>query len=129
MAKYNRDNGKRWTRREWLITEQLSVFDYHALVESTTQLIFDVYGDPSKGPLRREDYYVLPPEYLDEDALRGRKSITEAILRGIPPEQIETVKQWMRSVRLFLTEREATLGDWKGWQSVINTSAAEHAHL
>lgn len=134
--------------KEQLITEKLPISEYHSLIESTAQLIFEVYGDPSKGPLKKNDYYVPPPEYAEEltdllgrsvelheslpavmpafdaliieDALRARKPVSDSLLRGIPSSQIDTIKQWMRSVRLFLVERQKSLSDWTGWKSIIN---------
>jgi len=129
-----------------IITEKLSLNEYYNLIESTAQLIFELYGDSSKGPLRKEDYYVPPPDYTEEltgllrktvnlhhalpnaiatfdallieNAVRKRQNVADAILRPVPKKQIENLKVWLRSIKLFLSSYENTLSNWSGWESL-----------
>jgi hypothetical protein len=132
---------------EWLITETLSVQEYQTIVESAAQLIFEIYGDPHKGPMSREDYYIPPPEYAEElvsllrrtldlydtlhlilpayDAfvleasLLGRESVSNALLRGATSDHRNKAKVWLRSLRLFLAARQPSLKQWSGWTAVM----------
>ena len=129
-----------------IITERLSLTEYYNLIESTAQLIFELYGDSSKGPLRKEDYYVPPPDYTEEltgllrktvnlhhslphaiavfdaliieKAVRKRQIVADAILRPVSKKQIENLKVWLRSIKLFLASCEPSLTSWNGWESL-----------
>lgn len=129
-----------------IITEKLSLTEYYNLIESTAQLIFELYGDHSKGPLRKEDYYVPPPEYTEEltsllrktvnlhhslpyaisgfdalvieNSIRKRQNISDAILRTVPKKQVESLKVWLRSIKLFLSSCEGSLSNWNGWEGL-----------
>lgn len=133
--------------REWLVTEKLTVQELQTIVESTAQLTYDIYGDPNKGPIKQQDYYVPPPDYTDEligllrrhielydaipmllpgydalvieESLLGRKLMAKSLLRGATASQIEEIRRWLRSVKLFLTARQGTLQNWKGWDSAL----------
>lgn len=133
--------------REWLVTEKLSVQELQTIVESAAQLTYDIYGDPNKGPIRKQDYYVPPPDYTDEligllrrhvelydvipqllpafdalvieESVLGRKLMSKALLRGVSDPKIEEAKRWLRSIKLFLSSRQSSLQDWKGWQAVL----------
>ncbi len=132
--------------KESLVTEKLSPSEYHSLIESTAQFIFDLYGDASKGPLREEDYYVPPPDYTEElinilqrtidlqhalpyavivfDALvlegtlRNRKIVMDAIIRLVPKENISIIINWLRSLKLLLSKNEKALEAWIGWRAL-----------
>jgi hypothetical protein len=133
--------------REWLITEKLTVKELQTIVESTAQLTYDIYGDPNKGPIRQQDYYVPPPDYTDEligllrrhvelydviphllpafdaliveESLLGRKLMSKALLRQASASQIEEAKRWLRSIRIFISSRQPALHDWRGWQAIL----------
>ncbi len=130
----------------WLVTEAVPVEEYRTIVESTAQLIFDTYGDPSRGPLRPQDYEVSPPDYVQELAriiqntatastalpailptfdaeliergLAGRPQMAERMLKRCPAEQVEAAKVWLRGLRLFLVGRKDSLGGWRGWAPI-----------
>ena len=132
--------------KEALVTEKLPPPEYHTLIESAAQMIFDVYGDPAKGPLRREDYYVPPPDYTEEllgllkrtialhhtlsaaivgfDAviiehgIRNRQGVGDAILGLFSKKQRAELQHWLISVKLFLCQRVDTLTDWVGWRLI-----------
>lgn len=133
--------------REWLITEKLTVQELQTIVESTAQLTYEIYGDPNKGPIKQQDYYVPPPDYTEEligllrrhiglydvipqllpafdaliieESLLGRKLMSKALLRGASLPQVEEAKRWLRSVRIFISSRQPSLQDWRGWQAVL----------
>ena len=131
---------------EWLITEKLPVIEYQTIVESAAQLAFDLYGDPNKGPLRKEDYFIPPPEYSEElvslidrtvrlydilpialpafdalvleDAIMQRTRLVQALLAGATRDSQRAIGAWLRSVMVFLSAREPSLGGWRGWGAV-----------
>jgi len=132
-----------------IITEKLSLTEYYSLIESTAQLIFELYGDSAKGPLRKEDYYVPPPDYTEEltgllrktvnlhhalphaiagfdafiieNAVRKRQNVADAILRPMSKKQAENLKVWLRSIKLFLSSYEDSLSNWNGWESLAES--------
>ena len=59
-----------------------------------------------------------------EGALRGRRKMADSILRGASIDAMEAVKQWLRSVRLFLKERDPALADSEGWDSTVHRSVS-----
>jgi hypothetical protein len=129
--------------REWLVTEKLSVSELQGIVESAAQLTFEIYGDPRKGPIRANDYYVPPPDYTEElinllrrtidlynvlplilptfdafiieGALLNRKPMTDALMRGTTVVQADGAKRWLKSFALFLISRQPSLQAWSGW--------------
>lgn len=134
---------------EWLTTEILSLNEYHNMIRSAAELTYSLYGDPNKGPLNEADFYVPPPDYSEElinlvhrslelhealafampgydalvieEAIRARKKMAESILRGASVNELESIKRWLRSVRLFLVERDSALTDWRGWGSITHS--------
>jgi hypothetical protein len=140
----------RQTVEEKLVTENISASDLHNIVESAVQLTFQIYGDPSKGPLRTADYRVTAPDYAEElsglilrlaklygslsavlpvfdslvmeSAVLKRKDLAEALLRNLQPSQIRDAIRWLRSLRLFVSTIQPSLKDWDGWSLIYNNS-------
>jgi hypothetical protein len=136
---------------EWFVTEKLPVYDYQQIVESTAQLTFQIYGDQSKGPLRKDLYSVPPPEYtpelidliirtvhlrddlpwaltsfdalLFEDAILNRVAVARAMLSKASKDNVLNMKRWLRSVKLFLANVEPRMNDWRGWSAVNSVSS------
>jgi hypothetical protein len=85
------------------------------------------YTEELIGLLRRhvEMYDVIPallPAYdafVFEESLLGRKLLAKALLRGFNEEQIEAARVWLRSIKVFLSSRQSSLQEWRGWQAVL----------
>jgi hypothetical protein len=143
--------------RDWLVSEKLSVSELQGIVESAAQLTFEIYGDPTKGPIRQSDYYVPPPDYTEElinllrrtielydslpfvipaydalimeGSLLGRKDLANALMRGATCAQVERLKGWLMSFRLFLSSRQPSLGAWKGWHLISSGATTTEINM
>ncbi|HDK25825.1 MAG TPA: hypothetical protein ENG48_01880 [Candidatus Atribacteria bacterium] len=132
--------------RDSLISENIEPLEYQKIIESTAQFIYELYGDSSKGPLRKEDYYIPPPDYTEElisllqrtidlgyalpwillgfDGLvfeknvRNRDEVASYILTLIDSRYMADIKSWFRSIKLFLENRNNTLKKWRGWKDL-----------
>ena len=132
--------------RDSLISENIEPSEYQKIIESTAKFIFELYGDLSKGPIRKEDYYIPPPDYTEElisllsrtinlghalpwillgfDGLvlekniRNRSDVASSIIKLIDNRHMNDIKSWFRSVKLFLENRNNTLKNWKGWNGL-----------
>ena len=135
---------------EWLISEKLNRSEYQSIVTSTAQMTYDIYADRSRGQLQESDYHIPPPDYTEslvdlmrrmiglfdalayvmpvydglifERAVQRRESVARALVRGVRAGQMTALRSWFRSLRLFLMDLNPEIGDWIGWEYIVNGS-------